>query len=192
MRPRSTLLALLVLAGAVAAPTAGAGAPPRDRCHRPDVRTVALTGQLRVVADDDTGFYYACLRSTGRRTLLWEQDDLYSTGVTRAVAGRFAAYTVGTSPACKADCPPDVHGSVSTAVTDARTRRTRQLSDASVWSVRLAPSGTVAWASGSTLMLWPLGARREVLSTRNVHDIEVSGGRLRWSDDDGSHSTPFA
>lgn len=192
MRPRSTLLALLVLAGVLAAPAAGSGARPRDRCNRPDLRTVALTPQMRVVADRGDGFYYACLRSTGRRTLLWEQDDLYTTGVTRAVAGRFVAYSVGTSPACKADCPPGVHGSVSTAVTDARTRRTRQLSDASVWSVRLAPSGTVAWATGGTLTLWPLGGKREVLSSTNVRDIVVSGGRLRWSDDAGSHDTPFA
>lgn len=191
MQPRSALCALLVLATAVAAP-AGAAAAPRDRCHSAGVRTVALTDQVRVYADRDSGYYYSCVRSSGRRTLLWEQDDLYVSGVVRAVAGRFVAYTVGTSPGCKADCPPDVHGTLITSVTDAVTGRTRNLRDGLVWSVKLARSGTVAWAADDTLSLWPTGTRIEILGSGHLTDVRVSGGRLRWSDDTGRHSTAFA
>lgn len=190
---RSALCALLVLAAAL--PT-GAAARQRDRCHRADERTVALNHQLRVLVDRDSGYYLSCVRRTGHRTLLWEQDDIYVNGGLRAVAGRFVAYSVDSSPGCKADCPPDVRGSSDTWVTDAVSGRSRKLYDGVVTTVELARSGTVAWVAGqqpdNTLSLWALGSRIEILASGDVDDVRVGHGRLRWSDDAGPHSTPFA
>jgi hypothetical protein len=137
---RSVLCSVLLLA--VGASSAVAA---RDRCNLPGRRTVALTPQIRVFQAEDDGYYHGCLRRTGKQTVLWEQDDIYISGVVRAVAGRFVAYEVGESPGCKADCPPDVHGTDITSVTDLRSGRTRDLRDGPVWALRLRASGAVAW-----------------------------------------------
>jgi hypothetical protein len=192
MPHRSVLCAaLLVLVAA-----APAAARPRDRCNLPGYRTVALTAQIRVFQSDDDGFYYGCLRRTGRQTELWEQDDLYISGEVRAVAGRFVAYHVWETPACKADCPPDVHGTSITSVTDVRTGRTRDLHDGPVYGLWLRPTGTVAWVAEprpeSVLSAWAVGGAAQLLDEGDVHAVRARGGTLTWANSDGAHTAAFA
>jgi hypothetical protein len=189
---RSALCALALLT--VCAPASGAYRH-RDRCNLPDVRTVALTAQLRVFQDGGFGYYYGCERRTGRRTLLWEQDDLYVAGEVMAVAGPFVAYRFSTTPGCKADCPPDVHGSSLTAVTDVRTGRRRELTGEHVYRLLLRPSGTVAWVSGvrpdSLLSMWAPGGPSELLDEGDIHAVRREKSLLTWANGDGPHSVPF-
>lgn len=187
---RSALCALVLLALCV--PAAQGAYQPRDRCNLPGVRTVAITAQMRVFQDRDLGYYYGCERRTGKRTLLWEQDDLYVSGALRAVAGRFVAYSVATTPACKADCPPEVRSTSVTAVTDVRTRGRRELSADHVYTLLLRPSGAVAWVSGarpgSLLSLWPLGGPATLLDEGDIHAVRAEKSLLMWANSDGPHA----
>lgn len=190
-RPALCALALLALG----APAAQGDYRHRDRCNVPNVRTVALTPQLRVLQDDGDGYYYGCERRTGRRTLLWEQDDLYVAGAVRAVAGPFVAYRYSTSPACKADCPPEVRGTNTTAVTDVRTGRLRDLADEPVYKLLLRPSGTVAWVTGarpqSLLSMWELGGPSTLLDEGDVRALRARKSLLTWTNSDGPHAVAF-
>ncbi|MFL5844419.1 MAG: hypothetical protein ACJ762_06970 [Solirubrobacteraceae bacterium] len=191
MRSAILPLAALVLLAA----GAGGAQARRDHCNGPGARTVALTDQARVIQDDADGYYYGCDRRTGRRTELWEQDDIYTEGSVRAVAGRFVAYRVASVPACKADCPPGVTGSFVTSVTDVRTGRTRDLHDGTVYALLLRASGTVAWvaepAPGSTLSVWALGGPASLLDEGDIHAVRARGGTLTWTNADGEHSAPL-
>jgi hypothetical protein len=192
MRRRSTLAPALLLALALPAVPAAA----RDRCHADGIRTVALTAQIRVFQDAHDGYYYGCLRRTGKRTELWDQDDIYVTGAIRAVRGRFVAYTWNAIPACKADCPPEVRTTNITAVTDLRTGRTRDLHDGSVYALILRPRGSVAWvaeaAPDSELSVWPLGGPAALLDQGDIHAVQARAGTLTWTNSDGPHAAPFA
>lgn len=191
MRPALCALALLALC----APAAPGAYRHRDRCNLPNLRTVALTTQLRVFQDGGDGYYYGCDRRTGKRTLLWEQDDLYVAGEVRTVAGRFVAYRWSASPGCKADCPPEVRGTNTTAVTDVRTGRTRDLAAEHVYKLLLRPSGTVAWVTEprpqSLLSMWELGGPSTLLDEGDVHAVRAQKSLLTWTNSDGPHSVSF-
>lgn len=181
----------LVLVGASGA---DAAARQRDRCNRAERRTVALTPLLRVY--DADGFYSACLRATGQATELFENDGIYSSGVVRAVAGRFVAYEASHTPECKADCPPGVSGSTLTEVVDARTGRTRTLHEGYVGALLLRRSGSVAWVSGTRpqadLSLWRLTGARTVLDSGDITGVRAADGRLIWRNAGEHNAVAFA
>jgi hypothetical protein len=194
MLRRSALAALLLVA--LTASSAEGASRQRDRCHLPGVRTVALTKQLRVFQSDENGYYYGCHRRTGRQTELWEQDDLYTTGAVRRVAGRFVLYSSFTSPGCKADCPPEARSTHITAVTDVRSGRTRDLHDGVVYAAFLRASGTVAWIAEarpeSQLSMWTLGGPATLLDTGDIQALRAANGTLRWANSDGPHAVSFS
>lgn len=192
MRTRVVVLAAMLVVLAAC----GSAQARRDRCHAAGARTVALTAQARVFQDEGDGYYYGCDRRTGKRTELWEQDDLYISGGIRSIAGRFVAYAVSEIPGCKADCPPGVDGSYVTSVTDVRTGRTRDLHDGSVYTLILRPSGLVAWvaepAPGAMLSTWALGGPATLLDEGDIHAVRAAKGTLSWTNSDGEHSAPFS
>jgi hypothetical protein len=164
-----------------------------DKCHATKDRTVALTKLIRVNVED-YGIYYSCIRRTGKRTSLFESDDLYTNGIVLKAAGVFVATEVSYSPECKADCPPDVHGSDIVSVTDARTGKARTLHDGPVGALFLRPSGAVAWLVGAApdaeLDIWT--SARRTLDTGDVTDVHVEGGKLVWTNAGTRHTVAFA
>jgi hypothetical protein len=189
---RSALCVLLILAAAaLGAADAPAAYVHRDKCNLDGPRTVALTKQVRVFADHDV--YYACLRATGKKTELFASDGIYTDGVVRRAAGRHVAYEVSEIPACKADCPPDVHATAITSVIDAKTGRVRDLHNGPIATLILRPSGSVAWLTGSPpdaeLNLWT--ATRRTLDSGDISDVHVEGVRLVWTKAGTRLSTSF-
>lgn len=190
--PRSTFCALLVLAfAALGTADAPAAYVHKDKCNLDGHRTVALTKQVRVFADHD--IYSACLRATGKKTELFEADGIYTDGVVRLVAGRHVAYEFSEIPACKADCPPGVHATDITSVTDARTGKTRELHNGPIATLILRPSGSVAWLTGgppdAELNLWT--ATRRARDSGDISDVHVEGDRLVWTQAGTRLSTSF-
>ncbi|MDX6663907.1 MAG: hypothetical protein QOG68_113 [Solirubrobacteraceae bacterium] len=177
-----SLLALLTIAVATTA-ASGVSAAPRDRCNRDDRSTVALTPQQRVyVGTLDS--YNTCMRSTGRSTELFVNDDIYTYGQLHAVAGRYVAYTVNHVPECKADCPPGVVSTNITSVTDAGNGRTRDLFDGRVGALRLRPTGSVAWVGyggpdGAELAIWT-AAGRTTVDTGDITHVVTTKTMLTW------------
>ncbi len=186
-----------VLLGAAAATALAAGtAQARNHCARSGTQTLRSTPLLRVYVDPDLAAAYVCLRASGRRTLLYDDDGLYSSGAVAAVAGRFVAYAFDEIPACKDTCPPGVTGASGTAVANAATGRVRQLEAYVVAKVVLAASGAVAWLSPPSpgfgirrLWIWTAAGRR-LLDQGQIAPASLlrSGGRLRWTTGTAAHS----
>jgi hypothetical protein len=63
----------------------------------------------------------ACLRPSGRRYNLGTDDGLYNTVTIDGIRGVTVTWTESYTPECKADCPPDVHGSTATHTINLRT-----------------------------------------------------------------------
>lgn len=150
-------------------------------------RLVRANADVRVWLDaQDQGV--ACLRATGRRTRLYEDDGLYRSGRIRRVAGRFVAYSTYYTPECKNMCPPGVVAEFRTVLFDARSRRRTRLSSEGVAKVVLSRAGTAAWLTGAgasaVLHLREDGAAR-VLDRGDipVRSLALSGGVLRWTRD---------
>src|SRR4051794_31353530 len=109
MRRFAPALAAVALAGLVAGvPSAGAKRAPR--CPPKGAPVVQKTARAAVFIRESTGAYLGCLRPRGKTRRLATPDDIYSSVDAVAIAGRFAAYVFSETPACKADCPPEVTG----------------------------------------------------------------------------------
>jgi len=104
---------------------------------------------VRVFTTEDSTIYFGCMRATGRSVRLWEQDGLYSNGSLLRLAGRFVAFTYGSFPECKADCPSGVSGASFTRLVDISSKAYVGLSSASLGSVLLTRQGQAAWLTGS-------------------------------------------
>jgi hypothetical protein len=189
---RPVLFALVLVLAATA--DAHSATRQRDKCNREQRRTVALTAQIRVYERFDA--YHACVRATGKATMLFESDGIYNSGVVRAVAGRFVAYEASHVPECKADCPPGVTGSDVTEVADARNGVSRVLRDGSVGTLLLRDSGSVAWLSGTRpdadLTIWRLGRKRVLVDSGDISGVRLAGGTLAWSNAGERHAMAFA
>lgn len=187
---RAAFCALVLLA--LTAATAQGIHRRQDRCNLAGARTVALTPETRVFQSTDDGYYYGCRRRTGTRALLWEQDDLYVDGTVRAAAGHFVAHSVSIIPACKADCPPGVRSTHTTAVTDVRTGRTRELHDGPVPRLLLRRSGTVVWTAeprpAAQLSVWGSGGVATLLDSGDIHTVRAANGTMTWSNSGGDRS----
>lgn len=187
MKPARSIAILFGTLSALALAAGPAGA--RNRCAAAGSETLLSTPLLRVYSDADQAADVVCLRATGRRTPLFDDDGLLSSGEIAAVAGRYVAYVFSESPACKAACPPDVTGTSGSAVANAATGRIRQLEPFVVARIVLAASGAVAWLSppapgfGSrTLSIWDAKGRRRLdQGAIAPASLRRSGGRLRWT-----------
>ena len=187
---RSVLVSLTVLAVAGAAATPAQAA--RDRCKKGKARNVKVTKKLRITATAG-GSTRVCLRRSGRTTLLFRGDDLYTSGRIRRTAGRFVAYETTHIPECKADCPPDVNTSQVTTVIDAKSRERRSLHDGPLTTLILRPSGSVAWVFGQApdvdLNTWTAELRHR--ATGDISDVHREGRELVWMQSGLRRTTPL-
>ncbi len=182
-------LAAVLLGAAATAALAAGSAQARDRCALAGTQTLRSTPLVRVYDDSDRTGAFVCLRASGRRTALYDDDGLYSTGAVAAVAGHFVAFAFNEVPACKDLCPPGVTGASGTAVANAATGRVRSLEAFVVAKVVLAASGAVAWLSPPspgfgirTLSIWDAAGRRRLDQGQIAPaSLRRSGGRLRWT-----------
>jgi hypothetical protein len=81
----------------------------------------ALEHTRRVLVYQREDQVNACLRPSGRRYNLGTDDGLYNTVTIDAIRGVTVTWTASYTPECKADCPPDVHGSTATHTINLRT-----------------------------------------------------------------------
>jgi hypothetical protein len=172
-------------AGGTAHRAAVAGAPV-DTCAGGVREVIGTYPEVRIVRVRGGDAVYACSRTSGRLTPLYPEDDLYATGTVRAVSGRHVAYDSTEIPACKADCPPGVVTTATTAVVDALTGVRRVLVAATADVVRLTPSGAVAYLVGApphaTLSAWDADGRRTLdHGAVAAASVVLTGTELRWS-----------
>jgi len=81
----------------------------------------ALEHTRRVLVYQREDQVNACLRPSGRRYNLGTDDGLYNAVTIDAIRGVTVTWTESSTPECKADCPPDVHGSTATHTLNLRT-----------------------------------------------------------------------
>ncbi|MEZ5121961.1 MAG: hypothetical protein R2736_10365 [Solirubrobacterales bacterium] len=174
------LVALSVVLALAAVPAASAKRAPR--CPPHGAQVVQKTVRAAVFVRASTGAYVGCLRPRGSARRLATPDDIYSSVDAVALAGRFAAYVFSETPACKADCPPDVTGSGRVGVVDLRTGRRAGASALGVQALALTRSGTAAYLVADGLHA--LSATGDVvLDTGDIppKSVTASGTTIRWT-----------
>jgi hypothetical protein len=185
-------LAAAAIVGACAVP---ASAVTTDRCKTAGRQTVAVNRELRVLSRGDTTS--VCLRRTGRSTPIFTADGLYTFGGVLALAGHRVGYATQYTPECKADCPPTVSTRYETGVFDAARRVHRVLATEPTNRLVLAPSGTVAWLTGSdadAVLHYADRYGRRTLDTGAIPaaSLKRSGTTLRWTHAGAARSATFA
>ena len=191
MRRLAPAVAGLVLAVLVAGvPAAGAKRAPR--CPPKGASIVKKTARAVVFVRESTGAYVGCLRPRGKARRLATPDDIYSSVDAVALAGPFAAYVFSATPACKADCPPEVTGTGSVEVVDLRTGRRAGASALGVSAFVLTRTGTAGYLVADGLHA--LNATGDVvLDTGNIapESVKAVGTAIQWTKDGMAQSRDF-
>jgi len=191
----------IAAAVAVLASLASAGpaaAKSSDPCVKKGRYTIQANHDVRIFGTRSTGSVFACSRQSGRITFLHPENDEYSGGIVRKVAGRFVAYSIVQVPSCKAACPTDQAGSVDTFVLDARSGRERAIAGSDVFALVLTRSGAAAWLTGvapsALLQTWDAAGNTYALDSGDIpaDSVKLSGGELRWTNGGDPHAVPFA